>query len=132
MEALLALVGGKIGAVGLFVGLPLLFVVLKKTLPKKIGAFFSSALGRGFADVDKMTDPIEKHLVMNIVLDVVKWAEYKIPDAGKGGDRYQLAAGKLCAMLPFLKGQDAKIAGLIEAAVMAMDEELKKKIPPQP
>lgn len=126
MESIIAFVTSKLGAVGMFAAIPLLFLGIKKFLPKFLGKEVAAGLKKGFESIDKIEDPVERKLVEDIALAVVKWAEYKIPDAGQGKARYDLAAAKLCALLPFLKGREDAISGIIEAAVVAMDGELKK------
>ncbi len=115
-------------ASGLLSGAVLVGVLgaVAKFAPKFVGKKMGSLLGDAMEKVDDIKDPVEKKLVQDIALAVVKWAEYKIPDRGQGRARYEAAAAKLCLMLPFLKGKDKLIADLIENAVAAMDAELKK------
>ena len=101
-------------------------MAVAKFAPKFVGKKMEALLGDAMEKVDDIKDPVEKKLVQDIALAVVKWAEYKIPDKGPGRARYEAAAAKLCLMLPFLKGKDKLIADLIENAVAAMDDELKK------
>ena len=126
MEAILATIAGKIGWVGLGAAIPVLMVIARKQLPKMAGKWVAGLLGDGLGALDKITDPKEKELVHAIAVAVVKWAEYKIPEKGQGRERYAAAAAKLCALLPFLRGRDADIATIIENAVAAMDDELKR------
>lgn len=101
-----------------------------KLVPKFMGKQVLSLLGASMDKVDDIKDPVEKKLVQDIALAVVKWAEYKIPDKGQGRVRFEAAAEKLCLLLPFLKGKDKLVADLIENAVAAMDAELKKMVNP--
>ena len=126
MEAILGFLGSKLGMIGVGAAIPLALMLAGKALPKAAGKWASGLLGKGMAEMDKIEDPVEKELVHNIAVAVVKWAEYKIPDKGQGRARFDAAAAKLCALLPFLKGRDKAIADIIENAVVAMDEELKK------
>jgi hypothetical protein len=126
MDAILSFLGSKIGLFSMGAAIPLAFMVGKKMIPKTAGNWVSKLLGEGMADIEKIKDPIEEQLVRNIAVDVVKWVEYRIPDKGQGRARFDLAASKLCAMLPFLKGRESDLATIIEGAVAAMDEELKK------
>lgn len=126
MTEILSAIGAKIGWIGLGVLLPLIVVAAKKFIPQYFGKMFAGALGKGMSNIDDIKDPIERQLVKNIGLAVVKWAEYKIPDKGMGKERYRIAAEKLCSIFPFLKGQDKAIEDIIEASVVAMDNELKK------
>ena len=132
MEAILGFLGSKIGIFGMGVAIPLVFVAGKKFLPKYFGGIVAKLLGKGLSEMDEIKDPVEKILVQNIAVAVVKWAEYKIPDKGQGRARFETAAAKLCAMLPFLKGRDKDLADIIENAVVAMDDELKRVEPIQP
>jgi len=126
MESILATLASKIGWVGFGAAVPLVLILARKQLPKMAGKWVAGLLGDGLGALDKITDPKEKELVHAIAVAVVKWAEYKIPEKGAGRARYEAAAQKLCALLPFLKGRDADIATIIENAVAAMDDELKK------
>lgn len=111
---------------GVGISLPIAFMLGKKYIPLLAGNAAARALKEGMAKVDSIPDPVEKELVRNIALDVVKWVEYKMPDKGQGKEKFHLAAEKLCALLPFLKGRDADIETIIENSVLAMDNELKK------
>ena len=113
---------GLLGGVVLTGGI----MAVAKFAPKFVGKKMGSLLGDAMEKVDDIKDPVEKKLVQDIALAVVKWAEYKIPDKGQGRVRFEAAAAKLCLMLPFLKGKDKLVADLIENAVAAMDDELKK------
>jgi len=126
MTAILAILGSKLGLLGMGALIPMVFVLGKKMLPKYFGGLAAKLLGQGFSEMDKIKDPIEKILVQNIAVAVVKWAEYKIPDKGMGHARYDMAAKKLCALLPFLAGRDEAISDIIEAAVVAVDAQMKK------
>lgn len=126
MEAILGFLGSKLGLLGVGAAIPLGLMLAGKALPKAAGKWASGLLGKGISEMDKIEDPVEKELVHNIAVAVVKWAEYKIPDKGQGRARFDAAAAKLCALLPFLKGRDKAIADIIENAVVAMDAELKK------
>ena len=129
MSAIMAWLGAKGSAVAIGAAIPVVLVFAKKMLTKYAGNMAAKLLGQGMSEMDKITDPVEKQLVRNIAVAVVKWAEYKIPDKGQGRARYDAAAAKLCALLPFLKGRDQAISDIIEDAVAAMDAELKKQIP---
>lgn len=128
IATILGFIGGKASAAGILAGLGILFVILKKVLPKYAGNAAAKGISEGFKNIDKIGDPVEKELVHNIAVAVVKWAEYKIPDKGQGRVRFDMAAAKLCALLPFLKGRDKDLADIIENAVVAMDNELKKAV----
>lgn len=129
MNVLLGLIGGKVGAFALGAVIPLVFVLVKKYIPAQLGKALSGALAKEMKAIGDIKDPKLKALVMALAVDLVKIAEYELPDPGQGAERYKRVAAKLCEMLPILKGQDKRIEELIEAAVNAMDAELKKNIP---
>ena len=126
MDAIIGFLGSKLGAFSLVAIIPLVFMLGKKYLPRLAGKQVADGIKQGFGKIDAMEDKIESKLLKDIALAVVKWAEYKIPDKGQGRARFEIAANKLCSMLPFLKGRDKDIADIIESAVEAMDNELKK------
>lgn len=120
--------GGWAG--GLLSGAVLVGVLVAavKFVPKFMGKKMEALLGEALEKVEDIKDPVERKLVEDIALAVVKWAEYKIPDKGQGRARFEAAATKLCLMLPFLKGKDKLVADLIENAVAAMDNVLKARV----
>lgn len=132
MTAILGAIVAKFGVFGVTalggVGLTAAFFVAKKFLPGRAGAAVAAGLRDGFQHINDIKDPVERQLVMNIAIDVVKWVEYKVPGKGQGRQKFEFAAQKLCALLPFLKGRDKDLADLIEAAVEAMDNELEKAV----
>lgn len=126
MEGILSAITGKLGIFAMGVLTPLAFVILKRMIPNRIGKWFAGVLDKGFDNIADIEDPIERQLIYDIAIDVVKYAEYKLPDEGQGEEKYELAAGKLCNLLPFLKGREDDIEELIESAVKAMKVELKR------
>ena len=128
MSAILGWMAAKGGAVAVGAAIPLVFVFLKKFVPNKVGSIIVSVFEKEQANLDKVEDPKLKELLENISLDIVKLAEYAIPDEGKGGERYKLAAEWICRVIPLLKGQDDRVEAIIEKAVVRMDAELKKKL----
>ena len=119
MSALLAALKAKGIGIAIGAGSVLVLGLLARIVPNLVSKHFSKYLDKAL-DVEK---PEDKELV----LALVKWAEIKFPDRGKGQERFKLAAEKLVGLLPFLKGKEAKIAQMIEEAVWRMDEELKKR-----
>jgi hypothetical protein len=105
---------------------PVAVAFLGKWIPKFIGNYTAKFLDTRLGEIDKINDPVRRELYEGLALQVVKIVEYEIPDAGKGAERYKLAAAKICGFLPFLKGHDDVIKDFIEKAVNAMDEEFKK------
>ena len=126
MEGIISAVTNQLGGIAFGLAIPLVFILAKKWIPKSVAKYVAKYLGEGFGKIDELEDPNERQLVYNIALAVVKWAEYKIPDPGQGELKYDIAAEKLCSILPFLKGREDDIEALIEASVKAMDLELKK------
>jgi len=122
MEMITGWVGGLLGGVVLSGAL----LAIGKALPKFIGGKAASALSDAMANVDKIEDPVRQAKVRAVAKALVEWAEYEIPSKGEGRARYEAVAAKLVALIPALKGKDAKIADIIENAVAAMDAELKK------
>lgn len=129
MSAILAYFGGKGLAVAAGAGLSLAFTIAIKFLPNRISNYFGSFLGKQIGSIDNIKDPIRKGLYLSLAMDLVRIAEFEIPDKGKGKEKYMLVADKLCSVLPFLKGQNEHICELIESAVAAVDSELKKNVP---
>lgn len=126
MSAILAVIGSKIGAIGLGAALPLAFILVNKMLPRYVGGLFANLLGKGTANLEAISDPIRKQLIHNIAFDLVKLAEYEVPGEGQGKVKFEMVANKLCAIIPFLKGQEDHIVQIIESSVVAMDDELHK------
>ena len=118
MEALLSLIGAKAGTIGVGIGLAAVFGLGVKIGPKLIRSFMRKQMQKLFDG----KSPEDKELI----LAIVKWAEKKIPDEGKGRYRYELVADKLISIFPILSSNRRVMADLIEQAVTAMDEELKK------
>jgi len=110
--------GAGVGAIGVWAG--------KKYLPKYFGGLMTNMVAGAFKNVNAIKDPTRKQLVHNLAVDLAKLAEYEMPDKGTGVEKYAKVAAQLCTLLPFLKGRDAAVEAIIESAVTAMDEELKK------
>lgn len=113
---------------GLVIGalVPAVIVFVSKKFPKYLGGLFSKALDKGFENIDKVKGA-EHALLMDVAMALVKYAEYKIPDKGKGKEKYKNVAAWLCKIFPFLKGREEIIADVIENSVAIMDEELKAR-----
>lgn len=116
------LVGGPAVAVGIAVAFPL--------VRRKWGDFIG---GQARAALEKALNPntediVEKELIEDAVLALVRLAEYKLPNKGAGGERFALAAAWLTNLIPILKGQEGHITALIEEAVVRMDSEALKVI----
>ena len=124
MEAISAFFAGKLAWVIGGLGVMALFPLIRKALGKFVSKQVGSQLGK-LLDPNT-SDPKEKELIRDAVLALVKLAEYKIPDKGKGQEKYEAVAHSLVKMIPILSKYEDKIAELIEEAVNKMDEELKK------
>lgn len=129
MSAIIAYLTGKGIAVAGGAVFGIVLAIATKYVPNKISGLVGGFLGKQIGSIDNIKDPIRKGLYLSLALDLVRIAEFEIPDKGKGEEKYTLVANKLCAVLPFLKGQEGHIKDLIESAVAAMDNELKKQIP---
>jgi hypothetical protein len=129
MSAILAWLSAKGSALAIGAAIPIVLVLAKKMIPARLASALAGMLGKQMDKVANMEDPVRRGLYMSLALDLVRIAEYELPDKGKGVERYKMVADKLCAMLPILKGQEDKVEQLIEAAVIAMDAELKKQVP---
>lgn len=119
MSGIVAFLSAKGVALASGAGLALLLGLAIKLVPKLL----SNLLGKNLDKLLSTQDPADKELL----LALVKWAEKKIPEPGQGKARFDLVAAKLVAWFPVLKKSEAKISELIEAAVTAMDNELKKR-----
>lgn len=132
MGAIEAFLAGKLafvlGGVGIGLGLTLAGRLVPGLVSKFVGGQLVSLLNI------QTKDPVESKLIHDVVLALVRLAEYKIPEKGAGEARYKLVVDRLVALVPPLKGQEEKLAALIESAVAAMDAELKKagEQPPLP
>ena len=116
---ILAAISTKGGAAALSVGLAAFFLAAKKFAPGLIAKQFGKFLDQKLS----IQDSVDRDLI----LAIVKWAENKCPDRGKGSERYELAARKVVYYFPFLAGREADLKAIIEEAVARMDEELKKR-----
>lgn len=129
MEMIVGWLGGLSGwAGGLLGGVVLTGVIVAagKFIPKLVAGKAAKALSSAMESMDKIDNPVRKAKVQAVAKALVEWAEYEIPDKGQGRARFEAVASKLVAWIPALKGKDKAIADLIENAVAAMDEELKK------
>lgn len=128
LKILIGLVTGKAGAAAIAAAIGLGLGLAVKKVPNLLGGLMAKELTKGFDKMGEIQDPVLRQLVENAALDIVKIAEYMIPDAGQGRARYEKAAQWLCAMFPPLQGNDKALADLIEKAVVKMDEALKIKV----
>ena len=129
MSAIMAWLGAKGSAVAIGAAIPVALMLAGKLIPKKAGSMVAALLGKNLGKLDEIQDPIRRGLYTTLALDIVRIVEHEIPDKAAGEVKFKAAADKICAVLPFLKGQEAKVKTLIEDAVAAMDAELKKQIP---
>lgn len=129
MSAILAFLSAKGTGLAIGAAIPVVFWGLMKLVPSRVTNMVAGLLNKQMGMIDKIEDPIRKGLYLALALDLVRIAEFEIPDEGKGVEKYKMVVSKLCKALPILKGQEGYIEELIEAAVVAMDTELKKQVP---
>jgi len=129
MTAIMAFLTAKASGIAVGIAIPLVFGALYKFIPNKITSVLVGLFTKQNLALDKIEDPARKALYKALALDLVKIAEFEIPDKEKGAVKYKLVAEKLCSVIPMLKGQEDHIERLIEEAVAAMDAELKNQIP---
>lgn len=118
MAGIVAFLSAKGVALASGAGIALVLGLAIKIVPKLL----ANMLGKKLDGLLSTGDPADKELL----LALVKWAEAKLPEPGQGKARFDMVAAKLVSWFPALKKQEAKISELIEAAVSAMDAELKK------
>ena len=128
MESILNWLGPKVSGLLVGMAIPLIFIALKKFIPKFIGKIFTKNLEKTFGNIDAIQNPKRKAIMLKIVLGFVELAEYELPDKGMGKERYNLVAEKICKIFPFFQNYKEKLAEIIEESVRIMDEELKKRI----
>ena len=124
METFIGILAGKVGLAAGALGLGGILILAKRFLPGILAKRASAELVKLMDP--QSSDPKERELIKAVVLALVRLAEYKIPDKGAGDVRYKAVADKLCSLVPILHGQEDRLKELIESAVEAMDEELKK------
>ena len=124
METFIGILAGKVGLAAGALGLGGILILAKRFLPGILAKRASAELVKLMDP--QSSDPKERELIKAVVLALVRLAEYKIPDKGAGDARYKAVADKLCSLVPILRGQEDRLKELIESAVEAMDEELKK------
>jgi len=120
LSGIIAFISAKGATLASGAGIALVLGLATKLLPKIIGNQVSKQLDK----LLRLENPEDKELV----LAIVKWVEIKLPDRGKGKERFALAAAMLTRLIPLLKGSEAKLAMLIEEGVHSMDESLKKHL----
>lgn len=119
MTGIVAFLSAKGVALASGAGVALVLGLAIKILPKML----ANLLGKKLDGLLSTEDPADKELL----LALVKWAEKKLPEAGRGKARYDKVAARLVLWFPLLAKQESKISELIENAVVAMDAELKKR-----
>mgnify|MGYP001599034592 CR=1 FL=1 len=122
MNAILALLGGKLGLLAAGAGAALVLALGKKLIPNLVSKLVTNQLGKLLNP--KTDDPKEKELIQNLVLALVRLAEYKLPDTGLGPNRKKAVLDAL-AKIGLGKHAD-KIEELLEIAVKELDASLKK------
>ena len=122
MEGLLGFLGAKAKYFLLAGGSSAALMMLAKFLPKLVKKEAHKILEQALNP--KSTDPKERELIQDVVLSIVKLAEYKIPDSGLGATRKACVMALLSKWIP---GASAEaFSNIIEQAVIQLDMELKE------
>lgn len=131
MEALLAMVGGKLGlaALGLGSAATAFFGpgLVRKLVAREVGKLLVSAMD------PKTEDAKKKELIRNLVVAAAKLAAYELPNRGHGPERKNAIKSRLMKLLP--EKQSDVIAGLLDEAIDTIDDQLeavKASEPEQP
>ena len=97
---------------GLLLALPAAFLAARKALVAYLGREIPHLLRKLLDAGDEADDAL--------VYALARWAERKAAQAGQAGPaRLQVVAAGLCARLKVLRGQEARLADLLAAAVEA-------------
>lgn len=134
MEALLAMVGGKLGLAALGAGSAVAAFfgpgLVRKLVAREVGKLLVSAMD------PKTEDAKKKELVRNLVIAAAKLAAYELPNRGHGPERQNAIKARLMKLLP--EKQAAVIAGLLDEAIDTIDDQLEavqeqpSSLPPAP
>lgn len=134
MEALLAMVGGKLGLAALGAGSAAAAFfgpgLVRKLVAREVGKLLVSAMD------PKTEDAKKKELVRNLVIAAAKLAAYELPNRGHGPERQNAIKARLMKLLP--EKQAAVIAGLLDEAIDTIDDQLEavqeqpSSLPPAP
>lgn len=94
---------------------------LKAYVAKEVVGLFHKLLDQGDEDDDRLT------------LAVVAWLDKKAAKLGAAGSaRFLVVAADICARIKLLKGQDARVAGVLESIVEGAREGAQKIQAEQP
>lgn len=116
IESLLAKFGVHIAGL---LGFGVLLAALKKYLP---GLVASLAL-KNFNKLLDVKDPADRDLVLALMI----WAEKKIPDRGKGRERWEMVVSHAEKIFPGVSKHHKEFVDLVEELMSRLDEELKKQ-----
>ena len=121
MEALLAMVGGKLGLAALGAGSALAAFLgpglVRRLVSREVGKLLAQAMD------PKTDDPKRKELQRNLVVAAAKLAAYELPNRGHGPERKNAIKDKLMKLLP--EKQSEVIAGLLDEAIDTLDDQLE-------
>ena len=108
-------------SLGIGLGMALKWAI--NAIPKMI----DDIAGRYLDKALDIRNPEDKELV----LALVKWAEAKIPDRGKGVEKYKLVAKQIVKLIPMMSKHEDRISSMIEEGVSQLDDTLKERLPKQ-
>lgn len=123
MEMLLALKAFLAAKAGIVAGSAVLGMGLM-FLPKMINGWIDRKVG-GFLDGQLLS--LDNPDDQRFAFELIRWVEKKVPDAGKGKEKADLAAGMIVRIFPPLKKHKEKLSNIIESAVYKLNEELKER-----
>jgi len=115
------------GAVLAGVGAGAALLVAARFVPRMISKHFGSMLDRAMGNVAAIEDEGHRKFAEELAALLVRWAEYSIPDAKSGREKYAAVAEKIAEIVPGLKGKNARIQQMIESSVIRMKEELSRR-----
>lgn len=105
-------------------GLSAVVYAIRKPLTKMLRDFTHGSVTRLLNP--KTKDPKKKKLIQDLVMALVRLAEYEIPDRGQGQKKWRFVATWIITLVPMLSGQKQLLANLIRDAVASVDDELKR------
>jgi hypothetical protein len=121
MEALLAMVGGKLGLLALGAGSAATAFfgpgLVRRLVSREVGKLLANALD------PKTDDPKRKDLQRNLIVAAAKLAAYELPNRGHGPERKNAIKDRLMKLLP--EKQSEVIASLLDEAIDTLDDQLE-------
>ena len=123
-----AFLAGKLGWLALGAGSLLGGWAGKRFLVPYLMKRFAGTLG--LALDPKTKDQVEKKLLKDLAIAAIRYAEYKLPDAGTGPDKKALAAKVLARFMP--QAQADVLGVIIQEVFDGMDAELREALKKSP